>query len=153
MAARTSLLSPLALTIWFAGFLVIAFRRAGSWFRMRATARRALPHTIGDYQAMISAGVIEPGVFGIFRPVLLIPAGIQERLSPEQLLSVLSHEVCHIKRRDKLLSSVHMASVAVFWFYPLVWWLGARLLDERERACNHGNGYGDQQTSTNSLVS
>jgi beta-lactamase regulating signal transducer with metallopeptidase domain len=25
---------------------------------------------------------------------------------------------------------------AVFWFYPLVWWLGARLVDERERACD-----------------
>jgi uncharacterized protein (TIGR03435 family) len=25
---------------------------------------------------------------------------------------------------------------AVFWFYPLVWWLGARLLEERERACD-----------------
>jgi len=25
---------------------------------------------------------------------------------------------------------------AVFWFYPVVWWLGARLIAERERACD-----------------
>ena len=25
---------------------------------------------------------------------------------------------------------------AIFWFYPLVWWLGSRLVDERERACD-----------------
>ena len=25
---------------------------------------------------------------------------------------------------------------AVFWFHPLIWWLGARLVDERERACD-----------------
>ena len=25
---------------------------------------------------------------------------------------------------------------ALFWFHPLVWWLGARLIDERERACD-----------------
>ena len=25
---------------------------------------------------------------------------------------------------------------ALFWFHPLVWWLGARLVEERERACD-----------------
>lgn len=25
---------------------------------------------------------------------------------------------------------------SVFWFYPLVWWIGARLVEERERACD-----------------
>jgi hypothetical protein len=25
---------------------------------------------------------------------------------------------------------------AVFWFHPLVWWLGTRLMRERERACD-----------------
>jgi bla regulator protein BlaR1 len=29
-----------------------------------------------------------------------------------------------------------MTAEALFWFYPLVWWLGARLTDERERACD-----------------
>src|SRR6202012_4511425 len=24
----------------------------------------------------------------------------------------------------------------VFWFHPLVWWIGARLVEERERACD-----------------
>jgi bla regulator protein blaR1 len=135
-ATASSLLAPLALTIWFAGFLVLAFRWIGSWLRMRATVREGSPQIIGEYQTMASVSVIEPGVFGIFRPVLLLPAGIQERLSPEQLLSILSHEVCHIKRRDNLLSSIQMFVVGIFWFYPLVWWLGARLLDERERACD-----------------
>ena len=25
---------------------------------------------------------------------------------------------------------------ALFWFHPLVWWIGARLVEERERACD-----------------
>ena len=29
-----------------------------------------------------------------------------------------------------------MVVEAVFWFHPLVWWIGARLVEERERACD-----------------
>jgi hypothetical protein len=31
---------------------------------------------------------------------------------------------------------MHMAVEASFWFHPLVWWIGAREVDERERACD-----------------
>jgi uncharacterized protein (TIGR03435 family) len=79
---------------------------------------------------------LEPGVFGIFRPVLLLPEGILERLTPAQLQAVLAHELCHARRRDNLAAAVHMLVEAVFWFHPLVWWIGSRLVKERERACD-----------------
>ena len=44
--------------------------------------------------------------------------------------------MCHIVRRDNLLALMQMLVSAVFWFHPLVWWIGARLVDERERACD-----------------
>jgi uncharacterized protein (TIGR03435 family) len=85
---------------------------------------------------MSSPGLVEPGIFGMMRPVLLLPEGIDERLSPAQLDAILAHELCHVRRRDNLTSAIHMAVQAIYWFHPLVWWLGARLLDERERACD-----------------
>ncbi|MGA3235016.1 MAG: M56 family metallopeptidase [Bryobacteraceae bacterium] len=85
---------------------------------------------------LASPSTLEPGVFGIFRPVLLLPAGIEERLSGAQLQAVLAHELCHIRRRDNLAAAVHMLVESLFWFHPLVWWLGARLVDERELACD-----------------
>ena len=48
----------------------------------------------------------------------------------------MAHELCHVRRRDNLLASVHMVVEAVFWFHPLVWWIGARLVEERELACD-----------------
>jgi beta-lactamase regulating signal transducer with metallopeptidase domain len=79
---------------------------------------------------------IEPSVFGIVRPVLMWPAGIDDRLSNEQIEAILAHEVAHVRRRDNLAALIHMLVEAVFWFHPLVWWIGARLVDERERACD-----------------
>jgi protein involved in polysaccharide export with SLBB domain len=81
-------------------------------------------------------GLLEPGVVGLLRPILLLPEGITERLTPPQLEAVLAHELCHVRRRDNLFASIHMLVEATFWFHPLVWWIGARLIEERERACD-----------------
>jgi len=81
-------------------------------------------------------GLVEPGIFGVFRPDLLLPEGIQEQLDRAQLEAILAHELCHVHRHDNLTAAIHMVVQATFWFHPLVWWLGARLVDERERACD-----------------
>jgi len=79
---------------------------------------------------------LEPGVFGVFRPALVLPKGVLDRLTEQQLAAVIDHELCHVRRRDNLAALLHMLVQAVFWFHPLVWWLGARLASERERACD-----------------
>jgi len=79
---------------------------------------------------------LEPGIFGIVRPVLLWPEGISAHFTGSHLQAVIAHEVCHVRRRDNLAAAIHMLVEAVFWFHPLVWWLGTRLMRERERACD-----------------
>jgi bla regulator protein BlaR1 len=44
--------------------------------------------------------------------------------------------VSHTPRRDNLIAALHMGVQGLFWFHPLVWWVGARLVAERERACD-----------------
>jgi uncharacterized protein (TIGR03435 family) len=79
---------------------------------------------------------VEPGVFGIRHPVLLLPEGIADRLTPAQLEAVLAHEMCHVRRCDNLTAAIHLIVEALFWFHPLVWWIRGRLVEERERACD-----------------
>ena len=95
------------------------------WRRMRMVVRAAspVPLSIG-VPLLSSASIFEPGVFGVIRPVLLLPAGIGDRLAPAELQAILTHELCHVRRRDNLSAVIHMIVEAVFWFYPLVWWLG-----------------------------
>jgi bla regulator protein BlaR1 len=90
----------------------------------------------GRVRLILSRSAMEPGLLGIFHPTLLLPAGVAERLSDAQLETIITHELCHVRRRDNLTATIHMFVEAVFWFHPLVWWMGARLVHERERACD-----------------
>jgi beta-lactamase regulating signal transducer with metallopeptidase domain len=130
------------LGIWACGFAGIAFMRFHAWrgIRRALAASTALkipgleiPPSI---QLRSCLTLLEPGVVGFLRPVVLLPADIVDRLTLPQLKAVLTHELHHVRRHDNLTAAVHMLVEAVFWFYPLVWWIGARLVEERERACD-----------------
>jgi len=137
VAQHASLLPPLLSAIWICGFVAVAFSWWRRWRRIRAAVDTASPLPLEAAVPVLSSpALLEPGVFGIFRPVLLLPQGIADRLRPAHLEAILAHELCHVRRRDNLAATLHMAVEAVFWFHPLVWWIGARLVEERERACD-----------------
>lgn len=129
---------PLALaTVWLCGVLLVAMRWLRAWQRIRAALRQASSVELAaDVPAFSTNAPMEPGVFGMFRPVLLIPEGILNRLNPSQLNTIVAHEMCHVRRRDNLTFAFHMLVETLFWFHPAVWWIGAQLIDERERACD-----------------
>jgi len=131
------LLPAILVAVWLAGIAVLACRWWMRWRRVARIVREAtpLPPRAG-VKLVTSPHSLEPGVFGVFRPVLVLPAGIAGRLGGRQLDAIVAHELCHVRRRDNLAAAVHMLVEAIFWFHPLVWWLGARLVDERERACD-----------------
>jgi bla regulator protein BlaR1 len=148
-----AMLPLLLLAIWLGGCLVILLTWCSGWRRIAAVVRDASPIRRG-YELEIlrrleaRAGIrtpttlvssdacVEPGVFGLVKPVLLWPRGMAKRLTAGQIEAVLAHEVCHVRRRDNLIAAVHMVIEALFWFHPLIWWLETRLVDERERACD-----------------
>jgi uncharacterized protein (TIGR03435 family) len=141
------------LVVWLCGFVMVLFVWGVRWRRISAAVREAMPlHDGRELQALrrqdavarmskpveirSSRASLEPGVFGTFSPILLWPHGISERLEDKHLDVILAHELLHIRRRDNLVAAIHMLVEAVFWFHPLVWWLGTRLVEERERACD-----------------
>ncbi len=124
-------------TVWALGFLAIALARYRAWSKVQVTVqaskRIALPIPIPAVIVDIAA---EPGIVGFSRPVLILPARLLDQLSPDQLSAILTHEMCHVRRRDNAFAALHMAVEAIFWFNPLVWWIGSRLVEERELACD-----------------
>lgn len=79
---------------------------------------------------------MEPGVFGIFRPVLMWPEQLSAKLDDEHVEAIISHELMHVRRRDNLTAFGHMFVEAAFWFHPMVWWMEQQMVKEREHACD-----------------
>jgi len=132
-----NLLPAILIAVWLCGFLVIVFSWVRGWLRIRASVRASSRMTLlAEVPVLSSPLLIEPGIFGIIRPVLLLPEGIIDRLSPAQLGTIIAHEICHVRRRDNLTAAIHMVVEALFWFFPTVWWIKTRLLEEREQACD-----------------
>jgi uncharacterized protein (TIGR03435 family) len=144
-------IAPLLLGVWLCGFAAITLRRVMQWREIRAAVRASTPWQSaaprlrqGSGGQAVPAGieirttptVFEPGVVGLRRPVILLPAGIDSYLTADQFAAVLAHEVCHVRRRDNLTAAMHIAVEALFWFHPMVWWIGARLVATREQACD-----------------
>jgi bla regulator protein BlaR1 len=147
------LLPTLLAAVWLCGFVAVLLVWYTRWRRVSAAIREGVPLREGreveelrrlermgrsrkQIEMLRSRSSLEPGIFGVARPVLIWPEGLSERLDDAHLETILAHEVRHVRRRDNLAAAIHMVVEAMFWFHPLVWWLGARLVEERERACD-----------------
>lgn len=136
-AALTAALPEMAAILWAAGSVAVVILGLSRWIRVQRLARDARPlPTLAPIPVKVSTASVEPGVIGLIRPVLVLPDGLAERLSEEEFRAVLAHELCHVRRRDNVTAAAHMVVEAIFWFFPVVWWIGARLILEREHACD-----------------
>ncbi len=144
-AGTYSLLAALVVFSWVLGAVLVASIRILQWMRLHRLAHDSRPLTSGMERHGLTILVtprstgspsLQPGVFGVRKPVLLIPEGLFDRLAPKQVDAILRHERLHVIRRDNLTALMHTMVEVVFWFHPLVWWIGGKLVDERERACD-----------------
>jgi len=152
-AAVTPIWPTSAVVVWLVGAIGILGWSLRRWRNIQILARQATPLSEGraidamrrlqnvrwlfrPIPVFTSGSSLEPGLFGVFRPVLLFPAGMVDRLDDLQMEAVIAHELSHARRHDNLWAMTHMLVEAAFWFHPFVWLLGSRLVEERERACD-----------------
>lgn len=136
-AAKPTRFPAVLIGLWLSGVVASLFWWFKRWRQVRRAVRTARPSNLhGPLTVMYGPERFEPGVFGIVKPVLLLPESITRHLSSEQLETVLAHEWCHFRRHDNLAMAIHMIVEALFWFHPLVWFIRLRLNEEQERACD-----------------
>jgi beta-lactamase regulating signal transducer with metallopeptidase domain len=85
---------------------------------------------------LILSGVTSPATFGWIRPTILLPASCLED-DPSELEDILNHELHHVRRCDAIWNGFALASRALLFFHPAVWYAVRKMQVERELACDH----------------
>jgi beta-lactamase regulating signal transducer with metallopeptidase domain len=138
---------------WLAGVLCFSARLGAGWLQVRKLGRVAaqplgepwktrvaeLARRLGinrSLRLLQSALVEVPAVIGWLRPVILIPAGCLSGLTPQQLESILAHELAHVRRHDYLVNALQSVVETLLFYHPAVWWVSRRIREERENCCD-----------------
>ncbi len=80
--------------------------------------------------------VRRPSVLGFFRPRILLPPGLAEALTPQELHQVVLHEMEHLRRGDDWTNLLQKIGLVLFPLNPVLLWVERRLCAERELACD-----------------
>ncbi len=80
--------------------------------------------------------IVEPAAAGFWRPIILVPAAWMAHMPGDMLEAIIAHELAHIRRHDLWINLMQRIAEAVFFFHPAIWWLSARLREDREVCCD-----------------
>ena len=152
VSSSISLLA-LLMFVWagIAGLFLLRFLY--SQWRTHRLVQRAAPVELGKISESFSrikteAGIqrsirivgcetmTSPVVWGVFRPVIIVPPDLFKHYSSAHLRWIFFHELAHIRRHDNMTILLQRLAQIFFFFHPAVW-LTNRLLDQqREFICD-----------------
>ena len=144
---------PLLVTLWLLGVLVLQLRFLGQLAFVRrlmvhgtsAMPERFLALAEGLEEKLrlrrtvryaLSRRAASPMAIGWLRPVVLMPQALLARLTDNEVCAVLAHELAHIRRDDFAVNLAQRLLTNLFFFHPGVWWISARIDEEREHCCD-----------------
>ncbi|MBN1972920.1 MAG: redoxin domain-containing protein, partial [Sedimentisphaerales bacterium] len=160
------------LITWFAGVGFWTIRLFWSWRKIRlivgnakktehqriirqASKAAAIAGLKNVPEILVTRGNISPFLFGILRPVLIVPSDFVNNVSNEGLLAVFSHEFAHLRRKDTLVGWILAICEAFYFFHPVLHFAKRRILFERERACDDwviASGNSHKKIYANALI-
>ena len=128
---------------------LVALGRVRLWLwrrRSRAAGDPRLRGAFGSARRELGIGrrvslresdeVDAPLTVGLFRPAVLVPSGLADALSDEDLRAVAFHELTHVRRLDAPVLGLISVVRAVLWFHPLVWLACRQVSGLAETACD-----------------
>lgn len=145
--------APVMVVAWVAGVAFMLARHLAGWRAIAALEREntlvlprewidraeSIRRKLGLANAValrLSQAVLTPCVTHIVRPIIWVPASLIARMPANQLEALIAHELAHVLRKDWLWNGLQHVVEALLFYHPAVWWLGKRIRQEREHACD-----------------
>lgn len=142
--ATLSLAAYAAAVLGLGGWRAVSYRRFRGLHLMLPEAgadTRALVRSVCDRLGVRQAPLVRisdddraPFVMGILRPLLVLSR--RQLVRPDELETVIVHEITHLRRGDMLVRCVQCVAGLLFFFWPVVAWVNRRIDRAREYACD-----------------
>jgi TonB family protein len=145
-------LLPSVVWAWLAGVLLVMGRSWYQWQRLVRVARRwstqhaeleraalALAERFGLFRrirVLVSDRIDTPTLIGWLKPVVLLPAAVALGFPRQQVELILAHELGHLRRYDHLVNLAQVLLETLFFYHPVVHWIGREVRHEREICCD-----------------
>lgn len=110
------------------GFIYVSFHKKVT--RSRQLKNKNLDSIISEVKTSLNlkknfkvlelSSIDSPAIFISKVPTLLLPKGLLENLSSEDLKNIIFHELCHYKRKDTLILYLSKLISIIYWFNPLI---------------------------------
>lgn len=144
---------PLIVTLWLMGVLILQLRFIGQLAYLQRLKNYGVERFPSHFAPMLqeletklklskpvqylsSFRVSSPFTAGWLRPVILFPATLLDQLNEPELRTIIAHELAHIQRHDFLVNLIQTLLCILFFYHPAVWWMSARIEEEREHCCD-----------------
>jgi len=138
------LLVASAISALLAVWVLLRWRQIARVVRRTVPARGEIEEMLSEARRMagirrnialqVTTEAMSPAVCGLFRPVILLPQSLVEKLTTSQLRAVLLHELIHLRRSDVWVNCAQTLLQIVYWWHPLLWIANARVRRVREEA-------------------
>jgi len=141
--------TPIIFMIYIAGLFLFSINGIIGYFRLLAFKHRYSSNIPTEWIEKVSdfikkAGLKEkvklfvtskiniPCVSGFIKPVIMLPVSFFTALSPDQIETIILHELHHIRRKDHLINMLQNILETIFFYHPCTWWISNHLRRERE---------------------
>ncbi|MBN2103277.1 hypothetical protein JW835_04465 [bacterium] len=107
-----------------------------SWFH-EMLVETASAFQINHLPAIVFHNQVKtPAVYGLFKPVMLLPTDYFKQLTKNDARHVLLHELAHLKRGDLWMHGLCLFLQIMYWFNPLLIWVRRQMKMIREICCD-----------------